>query len=67
MKKRLACAGLLLLTFAPADAGAQQQQQQQQQQQPRQRECFDVAMTSATGGGSLGSILVERHLDTSLH
>jgi hypothetical protein len=40
------CLGVLALS---ASASAQQQQ-----------ECFEVAMTNATGGGSLGSILVDK-------
>jgi hypothetical protein len=39
-------AGVLLALTADADA--------------QQRDCFTVAMTSSTGGGSLGSILLDR-------
>jgi hypothetical protein len=48
---RLPCLALLLLVFANVGAGAQQNQQQ---------ECFMVFMTNATGGGSLGSILLNK-------
>jgi hypothetical protein len=40
------CLGMLALS---ASASAQQQQ-----------ECFEVAMTNATGGGGLGSILINK-------
>ncbi len=50
--KSLACAGALL-ALATSAAVAEQKDAQQ-------RECFTIAMTNATSGGSLGSILLDR-------
>jgi hypothetical protein len=50
--KRLSCVGAFL-ALASSLAGAEQKDAQQ-------KECFTVAMTSATGGGSLGSILLDK-------
>jgi uncharacterized membrane protein len=55
--KSLACVGTLLALSTPA---AFAEQRDAQQKDAQQTECFTIAMTNATTGGSLGSILLDK-------
>jgi len=55
--KSLACVGTLLALSTPA---AFAEQKDAQQKDAQQKECFTIAMTNATTGGSLGSILLDK-------
>ena len=55
--KSLKCVGALLVLATPA---ALAEQSDAQQKDAEQKECFTIAMSNATGGSNLGSILLDK-------
>jgi hypothetical protein len=55
--KSLKCVGALLVLATPA---ALAEQRDAQQKDAQQKECFTIAMSNATGGSNLGSILLDK-------
>ena len=54
--KSLKCVGALLVLATPAALA----EQRDAQQKDAQKECFTIAMSNATGGSNLGSILLDK-------
>jgi uncharacterized membrane protein len=55
--KSLACVGAFLALSTPA---AFAEQRDAQQKDAQQKECFTIAIANTTGGGNLGSILLDK-------